>query len=61
MAPAYIRQTVEAWDTTEMVDEIERAVGRDLQFIRLNGTLIGGLAGLVLYGLFQLPWSQWFG
>ena len=61
LAPGYIRQTVESWDTSEMVDEIERAVGRDLQFIRLNGTLIGGLAGLVLYGLFQLPWSQWFG
>ena len=61
VAPAYIRQTVESWDTTEMVDEIERAVGRDLQFIRLNGTLIGGLAGLILYGLFHLPWSQWFG
>lgn len=61
VAPGYIRQTVEGWDTTEMVDEIEGAVGRDLQFIRLNGTLIGGLAGLVLYGLFRLPWSQWLG
>lgn len=61
VAPAYIRQTVEGWDTTDMVAEIERSVGRDLQFIRLNGTLIGGLAGLVLYGLFQLPWHAWLG
>ena len=55
VAPGYIRQTVERWDTTEMVREIEVSVGRDLQFIRLNGTLIGGLAGLLLYALFKLP------
>lgn len=55
VAPGYIRQTVDGWDTTEMVREIEVSVGRDLQFIRLNGTLIGGLAGLLLYGLFKLP------
>ncbi len=55
VAPAYIRQTVEAWDTTDMVAEIEQSVGRDLQYIRLNGTLIGGLAGVLLYALFKLP------
>ena len=37
-----------------MVQEIERSVGRDLQFIRLNGTLVGGLAGLALYACFHL-------
>lgn len=53
IAPGYIRQTVEAWDTRRMVNEIEASVGRDLQFIRLNGTLIGGLAGLLLHALFR--------
>ena len=60
VAPRYIRETVDGWDTRFLVEEIERSVGRDLQFIRLNGTVIGGLAGLVLYGLFQLPWGRWF-
>ncbi|RMH94807.1 DUF445 domain-containing protein [Lysobacter pythonis] len=55
LAPGYIRQTVDAWDTRQMVREIEISVGRDLQFIRLNGTLIGGLAGLTLHALFRLP------
>ena len=59
LAPRYIRQTVEAWDTRYLSDEIERSVGRDLQFIRLNGTLIGGLAGLLLHALLQLPWAHW--
>lgn len=54
VAPGYIRQTVEAWDTREMVREIEISVGRDLQFIRLNGTMIGGLAGLLLHALLRL-------
>lgn len=37
-----------------MSREIELSVGRDLQYIRLNGTLIGGLAGLALHGLLRL-------
>lgn len=55
VAPQYIRQTVESWDTSFLVEEIERSAGRDLQFIRVNGTLIGGLAGVLLYAIFQLP------
>jgi uncharacterized membrane-anchored protein YjiN (DUF445 family) len=47
----HIASTLKAWDDRQLVDEIERSVGRDLQFIRINGTLIGALAGLVLYGL----------
>jgi uncharacterized membrane-anchored protein YjiN (DUF445 family) len=35
-------------------NRIELAVGRDLQFIRLNGTLVGGLAGLVIYAVTRL-------
>lgn len=54
IAPAYIRQTINAWDSEKMSREIELSVGRDLQYIRLNGTLIGGLAGLALHGLLRL-------
>ena len=53
IAPEHIRRTVQDWDARYMVQEIERSVGRDLQFIRLNGTVIGGLAGVVLYALFR--------
>jgi uncharacterized membrane-anchored protein YjiN (DUF445 family) len=44
-----ITSTVERWDTTETVDRIETQIGRDLQFIRINGTVVGGLAGLVIH------------
>ncbi|QIK81711.1 DUF445 domain-containing protein [Lysobacter sp. HDW10] len=55
VAPDYIKETIESWDTRFLVNEIEQSVGVDLQFIRFNGTLIGGLVGLALYGLLQLP------
>jgi uncharacterized membrane-anchored protein YjiN (DUF445 family) len=44
-----IAGTVRTWDPELAAERIELAVGRDLQFIRLNGTLVGGLAGLVIY------------
>ena len=44
-----IASTVRSWDPEMASRRIELAVGRDLQFIRLNGTLVGGLAGLVIY------------
>lgn len=50
----YIAQRVERWETAELVRQLENSVGRDLQFIRINGTLVGGLVGLTLYTL-----SQW--
>jgi uncharacterized membrane-anchored protein YjiN (DUF445 family) len=46
-----IAETVKAWDPEVAANRIELAVGRDLQFIRLNGTLVGGLAGLVIYAV----------
>jgi uncharacterized membrane-anchored protein YjiN (DUF445 family) len=46
-----ITVTVSRWDPEAAAQRIELAVGRDLQFIRLNGTLVGGLAGLVIYSL----------
>jgi uncharacterized membrane-anchored protein YjiN (DUF445 family) len=44
-----IAQTVSSWDPQETSRRIELLVGRDLQFIRINGTLVGGLVGLVIY------------
>ncbi|MGH7510411.1 MAG: DUF445 domain-containing protein [Gemmatimonadales bacterium] len=44
-----IAQTVSAWDPDETSRRIELLVGRDLQFIRINGTLVGGLVGLLIY------------
>ncbi len=49
-----VSETVKRWDTRTVTDRIEGAVGRDLQFIRLNGTLVGGTVGLVLYALDRL-------
>lgn len=44
-----IAQTVSSWDPDETSRRIELLVGRDLQFIRINGTLVGGLVGLLIY------------
>ncbi len=44
-----ITDTVERWDAAETTEKIELMVGRDLQYIRLNGTIVGALAGLTIY------------
>ncbi len=44
-----ITDTVERWDAEETTEKIELMVGRDLQYIRLNGTVVGALAGLVIF------------
>jgi uncharacterized membrane-anchored protein YjiN (DUF445 family) len=49
VAGEFITQTVNGWDTMETSRKIELMFGRDLQFIRINGTVVGGLAGLVIY------------
>lgn len=46
---SFIAKTVNAWGDEQFVDQVELAIGKDLQFIRLNGTLVGGVVGLVLY------------
>jgi uncharacterized membrane-anchored protein YjiN (DUF445 family) len=46
-----VSETVRSWDTQKVSDRIENAVGRDLQYIRINGTMVGGLVGLALHGL----------
>jgi len=44
-----VSETVRRWDARTVTGRIETAVGRDLQFIRINGTMVGGLVGLVLH------------
>jgi uncharacterized membrane-anchored protein YjiN (DUF445 family) len=51
---AIITETIERWDAEEASRRIELHVGRDLQFIRINGTVVGALAGLVIYAVAQL-------
>jgi uncharacterized membrane-anchored protein YjiN (DUF445 family) len=46
-----IASTVSRWDPDETSRRIELQVGRDLQFVRINGTLVGGLVGLLLYAI----------
>ncbi|AUL49178.1 hypothetical protein BBB39_10415 [Bordetella trematum] len=46
---AHISRTVKQWDERHLVQELELAVGRDLQYVRFNGTLVGGLIGLALH------------
>ena len=52
-----IADTVERWDAAETSRKIELQVGRDLQFIRINGTVVGSLAGLVIYTVGQLAFG----
>jgi uncharacterized membrane-anchored protein YjiN (DUF445 family) len=47
----HIAQTIKAWDDRRLVRELELGVGRDLQFIRINGTVVGGAVGLALHAL----------
>ena len=51
---AIITETIERWDADEASRRIELHVGRDLQFIRINGTVVGSLAGLIIYSVAQL-------
>ena len=44
-----VSETIEQWDPAATSRRIELAIGTDLQFIRLNGTIVGGLVGLLLY------------
>jgi uncharacterized membrane-anchored protein YjiN (DUF445 family) len=51
---AFIAAQIDAWSKEEMTTRMERAVGRDLQFIRINGTLVGGLVGLAIHLIIDL-------
>lgn len=49
-----ITDTVHRWDGPQAAERIELAAGRDLQFIRINGTVVGALAGVAIHGITQL-------
>src|SRR5690349_20511549 len=49
-----VSDTVRSWDAQTVTNRLEAAVGRDLQYIRINGTLVGGLVGLILYVIDKL-------
>ncbi len=51
----HISKTVRSWDAADMSRLIELNVGKDLQYIRINGTIVGGLIGAVLYLIAQAP------
>lgn len=51
---AFIADVVGRWDSPTLVAKLESQIGPDLQYIRVNGTLVGGLVGLALYGLSHL-------
>jgi uncharacterized membrane-anchored protein YjiN (DUF445 family) len=46
-----ISDTVRGWDAATVTDRLESAVGRDLQYIRINGTLVGGLVGVIIHAV----------
>ena len=48
-----VSETVKRWDARTVTDRIEGAVGRDLQFIRINGTMVGGLVGVTIHVIDQ--------
>ncbi|HEV8313035.1 MAG TPA: DUF445 family protein, partial [Burkholderiaceae bacterium] len=49
-----IADVVRSWDAREVSAKIEGEIGRDLQYIRINGTLVGGIAGLALHAMGRL-------
>jgi uncharacterized membrane-anchored protein YjiN (DUF445 family) len=51
----HIADTVKNWDSGEMSEQVELNIGKDLQYIRINGTVVGGLIGVGLYLLSTLP------
>jgi len=50
----YIVERVKAWSANELTEQLELSVGADLQYIRYNGTVIGGVIGLLIFGIIQL-------
>jgi uncharacterized membrane-anchored protein YjiN (DUF445 family) len=45
----YIAQVVQNWDNVTLVNKLELQVGKDLQYVRINGTVVGGLVGLLIF------------
>jgi len=51
---ALITEVVRGWDTREVTQKMELEIGKDLQYIRINGTLVGGLVGVLLHAVTEL-------
>ena len=49
-----ISHTINRWDGKETASRVELFVGRDLQFIRINGTIVGGLVGVAIHAISSL-------
>ena len=47
----HIKDTINSWDEREMAQQVELNIGRDLQKVRINGTIVGGLIGAILFGI----------
>ncbi len=54
----FIARIIDKWDERTLVDKIELRIGRDLQFVRVNGTLVGFIAGGVLFALTRLGFGS---
>jgi uncharacterized membrane-anchored protein YjiN (DUF445 family) len=50
----YVSEVVARWDEATLVERLELTVGKDLQYIRINGTVVGGFVGLCLYAITRL-------
>jgi len=50
----FVEDQINGWQEKKLVQELERHIGPDLQYIRINGTLVGGLAGVLIAALTQL-------
>jgi uncharacterized membrane-anchored protein YjiN (DUF445 family) len=55
---AVVRRVIDKWDADTIAQKVELHVGSDLQFIRINGTLVGGVVGVLLYSLSLLLGGQ---
>ena len=55
-ASQFIQDRVRKWDAVQLTRKLEEAVGRDLQYVRLNGTIVGGLVGLLIYTVSKWLW-----
>jgi uncharacterized membrane-anchored protein YjiN (DUF445 family) len=55
-ASQFIQDRVRKWDAVQLTQKLEEAVGRDLQYVRLNGTIVGGLVGLLIYTVSKWLW-----
>ena len=51
---ALVTGTIASWDAERTADQLELLLGPDLQYIRINGAVIGALAGLVIYSIAQV-------